>query len=235
MPQKYVIKPLTATFINHATVLLQMANINIITDPIYAKRASPVSFLGPKRDHAPGVDFDHLPPIHIVLISHNHYDHMDLQTLIKLYKKSQPIFLVPMGNKKILEKKGIDPDNIKELDWGQHYQYNKNTKITFEPANHWSGRSLLDRNKTLWGSFVIEIARKRIFFAGDTAFGLGKIFYELRDKYRNFDLALLPIGAYKPTRLLHNNHVSPRQAVHIHQILKAKKSLAIILVPFVWL
>ena len=103
-PQKYVIKPLTATFINHATVLLQIANINIITDPIYAKRASPISFLGPKRDHLPGVDFDHLPPIHIVLISHNHYDHMDLQTLIKLYKKSQPIFLVPMGNKKIITK-----------------------------------------------------------------------------------------------------------------------------------
>ena len=129
--------------------------------------------------------------------------------------------------KRLLQKKGINPDNIIELDWGQHYQYNKNTKIIFEPANHWSGRSLFDRNKTLWGSFVIEIAKKKIFFAGDTAFGLGKIFYELHDKYQSFDLALLPIGAYKPTRLLNKNHVNPRQAVHIHQILKAKKSLAI--------
>lgn len=214
---------LRATFINHSTALLQLDGLNILTDPIWSKRCGPFRWAGLKRVAPPGVRFEDLPPIDLVLVSHNHYDHMDLPTLKKLYRKHKPVFCVPLGNRGFLEAKGLR--NIFEFNWWEEKTCLGNLKITFVPAEHFSRRGLWDDNKTLWGGYVLKGSTAPIYFAGDTA--LGPHFEEIYKKFGPVRLALLPIGAYSPRWFMSSVHMSPEDAVNAHLILKAKLSIGI--------
>ena len=213
---------LVATFINHATVLIQFGNINIITDPIFSKRCSPFSWVGPQRVREPGIKFEDLPPIDVVLISHNHYDHLDIPTLQKLSKRDNPIILSGLGNGNLFEQNNLK--NYKDLDWGDTLEV-KGLKFHFLVAQHWSGRGLTDRLQTLWGSFLIEKGDKKVYFAGDT--GYGPHFKDHGKAFAPVDLALLPIGAYKPRWFMKYAHMSPEDALKAHMDLKSKMSMAI--------
>ncbi len=214
---------ISVTFITHSTVLIQMGKWNILTDPIWSERAGPFNWLGPKRVAAPGVKFEDLPPIDLVLISHNHYDHMDLPTLRLLEKTYRPIFYAPMGNKLFLEKQGLT--QVWELDWWDEIAISENETLIFVPAQHFSSRRIGDRNRSLWGGFVLKSADQIIYFAGDS--GYGKHFKEIAKKCGSPTLACLPIGAYNPRWLMQPVHLTPQEAVQAHFDLNAKQSLAI--------
>jgi L-ascorbate metabolism protein UlaG (beta-lactamase superfamily) len=208
------------TFINHSTFLVQLPGITILTDPIFSERAGPFEKFGPiKRTRNPGLAFKDLPKIDVVLISHNHYDHLDLETLIKLNKIHHPVFLVALGDKLLLEAEGIK--NIQELDWWNERVINNN-KITFTPAQHWSARGLFDKNKSLWGGFFITSPSHKIYFAGDT--GYTKYFKLTQDKLGNPDISLLPIGAYAPRWFMKEAHLNPEDALRAHKDLGSKLS-----------
>jgi len=212
------------TFINHATVLIQMNGVNILTDPIWSLRAGPYSWLGTKRIRAAGVKIEDLPLINFILISHDHYDHLDLQTLKSISKKHKPIILAGLGVKSILDNQRII--NISELDWWQTYKTkNHDLKITFVPARHNSNRGLFSGNKTLWGGFVIEGQSGQIYFAGDTAFG--EFIHPIADRFQNIRLAILPIGSYEKRWFMKNQHMNPDDAVQVHKILNAQQSMGI--------
>jgi L-ascorbate metabolism protein UlaG (beta-lactamase superfamily) len=212
------------TFINHSTVLLQLEGWNILTDPIWSKRASPFSWLGPKRVTLPGIKFEDLPPIDIVLLSHNHYDHMDIPTLMNLSDRYQPTFVVPKGNQVYLKNKGITK-GVTELDWWDRIDFGLDYHSYFVPAQHFSARGILDRNRTLWGGFVFKGPRHMIYFAGDT--GFGPHFAEIKKRLGTPTLSLLPIGAFEPRWFMRSVHLSPDEAVEAHLILGSKQSLAI--------
>ncbi|WP_281648073.1 MBL fold metallo-hydrolase [Parendozoicomonas sp. Alg238-R29] len=229
--EKAVLKPdvipvvnqgVRATFINHATVLVQMDGLSILTDPIWSERASPVSFAGPRRYHPPALSMDELPPIDVVVISHNHYDHMDLPTLRELEARFQPHFIVGLGNSELLREEGLT--HITEIDWWQNVQINDKVVITGTPAQHWSTRNRLDINKNLWLGFLIK-GEKQVFFPGDT--GLGPHFKQIYNRYGSVDLALLPIGAYLPRWVMKDNHMSPADAVEAYDQLQTKAAMAI--------
>ena len=209
-------------YINHSSFLLRSRNYNILFDPIYSEYASPVSFAGPKRVHDPILPYNLLPNIDYVLISHNHYDHMDLPTLRRLWKDHDPIFLVGLNTKKYLRSK-IDSDiKIFELDWGEKIS-SDNLNIYFEEAKHWSKRSLFDNNYMLWGSFVLELNDKLIYHAGDT--GYGDHFLEMNKKYGDFDFAMLPIGDYEPRWFMKDSHMNPLEAFQAFKDLKASMAV----------
>ena len=214
------VKPII-TVINHASVLIQVDDLNILTDPHYSLRASPVQFAGPKRVVKPGVAFDDLPPIDIVLISHNHYDHLDLDTLKRLKDRDAPKFLAGLKTKSFLENNGIK--TATDLDWWQSIKAN-NTKITFVPSQHWSARGIFDKREMLWGGFYIENSHK-IYFAGDT--GYGKFFKVIKDKLGAPDLSLIPIGAYEPRWFMKDAHLNPKDSLQAFQDLQSKKMLGI--------
>jgi N-acyl-phosphatidylethanolamine-hydrolysing phospholipase D len=213
---------LKVTFINHSSFLLQMQNLNILTDPVWSYRVSPFSWLGPARVREPGINFAELPKINIVLISHNHYDHMDLNTLRRLNECFHPLFIVPLGNKKYLEDRGIQ--NVIELDWWQTYSVD-NAIITFLPSQHWSARWLNDRFSTLWGGYGIFYHNKKIYFAGDS--GSSSNFALIRQQWGVPDLSFLPIGAYEPEWFMRRNHLNPEEAVKSHLELQSRQSIGI--------
>lgn len=222
LPSKLTDHEMAVTFINHSSFLIQLNGVNILTDPVYSERTSPVSFAGPKRVRAPGLAFSRLPKIDIVAISHNHYDHLDIDTLKKLDDKFKPLFLVPMGDKKLLREEGMK--NVLELDWwASAYHLGEKLKITFTPAQHFSGRGLFDRMESLWGSYVFRYNGYQIFFAGDT--GYSKHFKEIKYRFEYIDFALIPIGAYKPRWFMKPMHVNPSEAVKAHKDLNSKKSI----------
>lgn len=210
----------SVTYINHATLLIRLNGVNVLTDPTYAERASVLSFLGPKRVHAPGIAFEDLPPIDAVVISHNHYDHLDIQTLQRLHERDQPQFLVGLGNETLLRESGID--RVRPLDWGESV-FVRGVKIIFAPAQHWSARGVLDRNKTLWGSYVIMDKTHRVYFAGDT--GYAPHFAQIGTSYGPFDVAILPIGAYEPRWFMKAQHIDPAEAAQAHIDLRARHSI----------
>ncbi len=212
---------LKMTMIGHSTVLIQIDKINILTDPHFSKRASPFSWAGPERVIEPAIRFEDLPPIDLVLISHNHYDHLDIPTLKKLNEKFSPTFLVGLANNKLLSAEGIS--NVQEMDWWDSIDF-KGIKIHFTPVQHWSARGGFDKRETLWGGFYIE-ASKKIYFAGDT--GYGKVFSMINKKYGDLDIGLIPIGAYEPRWFMKSAHVNPEEAVKIFKDLKLKKALGI--------
>lgn len=214
---------LRVTFINHATTLIQMDGLNILTDPIWSERASPVSWAGPRRHRQAGLRFDDLPPIDLVLISHNHYDHLDVQTLRRLNKEHRPRFITGLGNQAFLTSKGIS--NAVELDWWQETEAGEEVRVTCVPSKHFSGRGLSDADATLWCGFVIEGPSGRIYFAADTA--MGSHFHKIRERFGPLRLALLPIGAYLPRWFMQPVHLSPSDAVEAHKILAPRISLAI--------
>ncbi|MCK6382064.1 MAG: MBL fold metallo-hydrolase [Leptospiraceae bacterium] len=218
----------SATWIGHATVLVQIEGKNILTDPIWSDRCSPVKFAGPKRYTKPGVALDDLPKIDLVIISHNHYDHLDTETLIALEKKFQPLFLAGLGNEKFLKNLGLS--KVKELDWWDEVQ-EKEMKITFTPTQHFSGRKITDLDKTLWGSYVVSGIKKKFYFSGDTGYFEG--FKEIGEKFPDLDLAILPIGAYEPRWFMSPMHVDPHQSVQAFLDLKAKYMIPMHYLTFV--
>lgn len=222
-PLKFLIssEKMNATFINHSTFFIQFPGVNLLTDPVFSERVSPVSFAGPKRVRSPGISFDELPPIDVVIISHNHYDHLDLTSLVMIDKKFHPLFIVPIGDEKLLLKAGIQ--NVKALDWWEEIRV-KDVRFIFTPSQHWSARSFWDKNECLWGSYMIDSGNYKIYFAGDT--GHGKHFLETTRRLGPPDLALLPIGAYRPRWFMKYYHLDPEEAVLAHIELKAKRSIA---------
>ena len=215
-------KEVNLTFINHASFLLQFQKANVIVDPQYSERTSPVSFAGPKRVRKPGVEFDDLPDIHVVLVTHNHYDHLDLDTLERLYKKFKPHFVVPLGDKKILQTRGIE--NISELDWWETVPF-ADGDIVLTPAQHWSARGLFDRFESLWGGFYIRTKGIKIFWAGDT--GYGPHFKQISEKLGAPDISFMPIGAYEPRWFMKDMHMNPEEAVFAHKDMNSKMSVGI--------
>jgi len=214
-------KEIQYTFINHATFLLQINGLTILTDPIFSEYCSPVPLPSMRRNRPPGVALDLLPPIDIVLMSHNHYDHMDKESIQKIIKKWNPSFITLLGNKHTLEKMGVR--DVTELDWWQSIKY-KGLEITSTPTNHFSSRGTFDRNTSLWGGFVLAGANKKIYFLGDS--GYSDVFKEIGNRLGPMDLSLIPIGAYMPRWFMSPIHISPEEAVQVHIDTNSKKSIA---------
>jgi L-ascorbate metabolism protein UlaG (beta-lactamase superfamily) len=214
---------LRVTFVNHSTVLLQVGGLNLLTDPIWSDRCSPVGWAGPRRAHPPGIRFAELPPIHAVLISHNHYDHLDVPTLRRLARDHRPAFFAGLGNRRLLASNHIL--QARDLDWWQGVDLRPGFRVTCVPAQHWSGRSQFDRNGTLWCGYALETPAGVVYFAGDT--GFGPHFEDVRRRFGSPRLALLPIGAYLPRWFMGSNHMSPDDAVEAHHVLHAEQSRAI--------
>lgn len=213
---------LRVTFVNHATVLIQLDGVNVLTDPTWAERASPFSFAGPKRVRPPGLRFEDLPPIDAVVVSHNHYDHCDLPTLRRLEQAHAPEIYAGLGNSLLFKKKGID--GAVDLDWWQSVELKNGVTLHSVPAQHFSNRGLTDRDGTLWTGFVLKGQNGYAYFAGDT--GYGPHFGKIRERFGEPRVAILPIGAYKPEWFMEPVHVSPEQALHAAQLLGAKHSVA---------
>ncbi len=219
---------LRITLVNHSTVLIQQRGVNILTDPIWSERASPVSWAGPRRRRKPGVAWENLPPIDVVLVSHNHYDHLDLDTIRRLAARGGSRFVVPLGVGRLLRSENIGP--VDEMDWGDALPFPRRENaagftVHSVPALHFSSRRFADWNRTLWCGYVIECGERLVYFAADTAFG--RHFADIREKFGPPHVALLPIGAYKPRWFMAAVHMGPDDAVRAHEILGAKTSIAI--------
>lgn len=232
------------TWIGHSTVLVQTAGLNILTDPIWSERASPFSFAGPKRVREPGVRFEDLPKIDLILVSHNHYDHLDLPTLERLWRRDHPEIFTSLGNDAILNREGI-PSTA--ADWGvrvqvvadpargalrfacsteQVIEQTCHIAVTVERVHHWGSRWGSDRNRALWSGFTVETPSGKIFFAGDTGWGDG-IWPVEAGKHGPFRFAILPVGAYLPREVMESNHMDPEESVAAFQRLGAKTALGV--------
>ncbi len=199
------------SFVGHASWLLQTAGLNILLDPVWSKRVSPVSFAGPVRVNDPGIALDALPPIDAVLVSHCHYDHLDVPTLSAL-SSHRPRVLMPLGNDTIV--RASDPSVAVEVhDWGSRVELGNGVAATFVPIRHWSARGVTDRNKALWCAFVIETPAGRIYHVADSGYGDGHHFRAVRETFGPIRLAVLPIGAYEPRWFMQNQHMNPAEAV----------------------
>ncbi|MCW5625314.1 MAG: MBL fold metallo-hydrolase [Burkholderiales bacterium] len=212
-----------ATWIGHATFLVQAGGLNMLTDPHLTVRASPLGFIGPKRITPPALDFHELPHIDAVVVSHNHYDHLDAGTVERLAAQAggSPRFFVPLGLKAWFAGRGIH--DVVELDWWQSAELH-GVRFTLTPVQHWSARTLWDRNDTLWGGWRLDAPTFSFFFAGDT--GYSEDFAEIRRRLGPVDLAALPIGAYEPRWFMKVMHINPDDAVQIHLDLEARHSVA---------
>ena len=221
------------TWVGHATALVQANGLNVLTDPIFSERASPIQAFGPKRAQPPGLSLEQLPPIDVVLISHNHYDHLDKNTVLALADRAQAatLFIVPLGVKAFFTDLGID--NVKELDWWDSTAV-KGVEFHFTPVQHWSARGLGDRSQTLWDGWAVLGPMTHWYFSGDT--GYSQDFQDTRQRFADrqtpalgggFDLALIPVGAYEPRWFMKEQHVNPLEAVKIHQDLNAKRSIGV--------
>ena len=224
-PPRIASDDLRVSFVGHATVLIQTAGLNILTDPTWSERASPFGFVGPKRVNAPGIAFEDLPPIDAVVISHNHYDHLDLDTLSRLAAHSNPRVLVPLGNARTItaHDKAV---SVEEYDWGEYATLSEEVTVHLAPLQHWSARGLSDRNKALWAAYIIQTPGGSIYFAGDTGYGDGQLFRAAARDYGTPRLAILPIGAYLPEWFMAYPHMNPRDAIKAHKDLGATFSLA---------
>jgi L-ascorbate metabolism protein UlaG (beta-lactamase superfamily) len=211
------------TFVNHSTFLIQIDGINILTDPIWSERASPVSWAGPKRVRPPGIRYQDLPPIDVVLISHNHYDHLDLPTLQKLSNEHIPAFYVGLGNSLLLAKKKIS--GVSEMDWWESIPLKNGVRLMCVPAQHWSARAFKDRNKTLWCGYIIQGKSKTIYFAGCT--GFGPHFQDIVQREKSISVSLLPIGAFRPRWFMESAHLSPADVIKVQGILKSQNVIPI--------
>jgi N-acyl-phosphatidylethanolamine-hydrolysing phospholipase D len=226
------------SWIGHATVLAQLGGLHVLTDPIFSPRASPLSFVGPQRQQPPGIALDQLPAIDVVLVSHNHYDHLDeasVRTLARQGGGDGPLFIVPLGLAGWFRQRGIA--KLIELDWWQSHlmQTLRGTvEVMLVPAQHWSARGLGDRMMSLWGGFALFAPDCHLFYAGDT--GYSRDFADMRERFAGrqsaaqgggFDIALLPIGAYEPRWFMRTQHINVEEALRIHADLGAKRSLGV--------
>ena len=210
------------TFINHSTFLIQLNGLNILTDPIWSERASPFAWSGPKRMRPPGIRFDDLPQIDAILLSHNHYDHLDISTLRKLSNQYNPTIYTALGVGAFLKNRNIN--SVKEMDWWHQHLLNNETELTAVPAQHFSGRGMFDRDATLWVGFVLKIKDGNIYFAGDTGYN-SDTFKEIGKRCSPISLSIIPIGAYEPRWFMSPIHCAPNEAVKIHEDLKSTSSI----------
>ena len=220
---------LVVTPVGHGTFLIQMDGLNILTDPIWSERCSPISWAGPRRHREPGIRFEDLPPIDVVLVSHNHYDHLDLPTLERLAGKGTPRSVTPLGNRDLIRESGIP--SVDELDWWESVRLSADVTVTLVPAQHFSARTLWDRNKALWGGFVVSGPAGNVFYSGDT--GYGPHFREIARRFSPIRMALLPISPYRPRQSKDAPasyysivHTGPADAVQAHLDLGARMSVA---------
>jgi L-ascorbate metabolism protein UlaG (beta-lactamase superfamily) len=214
---------LRVTFVNHATILIQTQGMNILTDPVWSERVSPISFIGPKRVNEPGIQWNDLPKIDVVLISHAHYDHLDLPTVKKLVKRDDPLFIVPLGVDTIIHGK-VKQARTKAIDWSQSITENKVT-IHAEPTQHWSARTPFDNSMSLWASYILQFGDEKLYFSGDTGYASGKIFKEIGKKYGPIRFAMIGIGAYEPRWFMKDSHIAPFEAVQIYQDINAEYAM----------
>jgi L-ascorbate metabolism protein UlaG (beta-lactamase superfamily) len=215
-----------ATIVGHASVLIQAGGLNVLTDPVWSERASPLPFFGPKRVWAPGIAFEALPHIDAVLLSHNHYDHMDMATLRQLHIRHRPLMVTTLGNDAIL-RRAIQGVRVAAGDWWDRIDIGNGGEVTIIPAYHWSARTGRDRRMALWSGFMLSTAGGRAHFAGDTGYGDGRIFREVRQRIGRPDLALIPIGAYAPRWFMSAQHTDPNEAVQILEDLEAPRAVGI--------
>lgn len=212
-----------ASWLSHASVLLEFQGLTVLTDPHFCERAFPVQWAGPARKVKSPTNVADLPQIDVVVISHNHYDHMDEGTLLDLAKKSpNTLFLVPLGVEKTFQSWGIH--NVKAMDWWDKKSI-RGAEFTFVPAYHWSARTLLDRNTTLWGGWAVKHPRLNFFFSGDT--GYSEDFKEIGRRLGPFDFSAIAVGAYEPRWFMKAQHINPDEAVKIHQEVGSKKSIGV--------
>ena len=212
------------TLVGHASFLVQIAGHNLLIDPVWSRRASPTRFFGPKRANPPGIALADLPPIDAVLITHNHYDHMDLTTIGKLWRRHRAPVITPLGNDAILRASRRDLP-VTVLNWHDNHQLAPGLTVTLLPSQHWSARGLNDRRMALWGSFLIRIPGFALLHIGDTAYGDGGTFRDIRARYGAPDLAIIPIGAYEPRWFMKAAHVNPEEAVQAMRDLGAAQAL----------
>ncbi|ESZ06273.1 membrane protein [Mesorhizobium sp. L48C026A00] len=203
---------LRLTMVGHSTLLIQTAGLNILTDPVWSRRASPLPFAGPKRVNPPGIAFSSLPPIDLVLVSHNHYDHLDLATLKRLKTKHDPLVLTPLGNDAIIDD-GVPGMRLSVHDWGERVEIGNDVAVHVEPVHHWSARGTRDRRMALWAGFVVQTPGGKVYFAGDTGFHDGINYRLMAARHGGFRLAILPIGAYEPRWFMAPHHQNPEEAV----------------------
>ncbi len=225
-PERVNGRELRLAYVGHVSVLLQSHGLNILFDPVWSDRASPVTWAGPKRAHPPGIRFDELPPIDVVLLTHSHYDHMDIPFLRQLWERDRPRIIAPLGNDNVIQRK-LPQVQVETYDWGGQARLNAELIVHLTPALHWSARSVWDRKKALWASFVLETPEGNLYLVGDTAYGNGDLFRQAARQYGPFRLALLPIGAYVPRWFMRDHHMNPHEAVQAHRLLGARYSIPV--------
>lgn len=209
-------------FIHHATFLIRLPGLNIITDPVFSNRASPVSFLGPKRVHDLAIEISDLPKIDVILISHNHYDHLDLESIKSINQRDKPLIMAPLKNMELI--RSIGKVSGIELDWWEDHQVS-GYQIVLTPAQHWSARGMFDRNKTLWGGYAIKDKKSHlVYFAGDT--GYAPLFTEIKERLGSPQVSLLPIGASEPRWFMKDHHMNAEDAIQAAKDLETKFSIA---------
>lgn len=218
------IESLRVVHLGHASFLYQVAGLNILVDPVYSERASPFSFFGPKRVNAPGVAFGDLPTIDVVLVTHNHYDHLDVETLALLHARDNPRMIMPLGNDAIVKARD-GTMRAEAHDWGARLELSDTVAATLVPSYHWSARGAFDRRMALWCSFVIETPAGKLFHIGDTGYHDGSLYERLGREHGPFRLAALPIGAYEPRWFMSDNHMNPEEAVAVMRALRAEQAL----------
>jgi L-ascorbate metabolism protein UlaG (beta-lactamase superfamily) len=217
---------LRATVVGHASVLIQAGGLNVLTDPVWSDRASPIPFAGPRRVWAPGIAFESLPPIDVLLLSHNHYDHLDMATLRRLHIRHSPLMVTSLGNDAIL-RRAIPGVRVVAGDWWDRIPIGQGGEVMIVPAYHWSARTGRDRRMALWSGFMLSTGAGHVYFSGDTGYGNGRIFREIRRRIGRPDLALIPIGAYAPRWFMCAQHTDPNEAVQIMEDLEAARAVGI--------
>jgi L-ascorbate metabolism protein UlaG (beta-lactamase superfamily) len=213
------------SFVGHASWLIQTAGLNILVDPVWSARVSPFSFAGPKRHNDPGIAFEALPKIDVVLVSHGHYDHLDIATLSKLAARFSPRVITPLGND-LTMKQADAAIKAEAHDWKDRLELGNDLAVTLVPTRHWSARGVFDRNKALWASFVLETPAGKLYIVCDSGYGEGKHFRRVAEAHGRLRLAILPIGAYEPRWFMHDQHMNPADAVQALADCGAEQALA---------
>ncbi|MGA8740585.1 MAG: MBL fold metallo-hydrolase [Terracidiphilus sp.] len=220
------VEGLRITAIGHASTLIQVAGINILVDPVWSDRASPFNWTGPRRRNPPAVALEDLPKIHAVLVTHNHYDHMDTATIGALWQTHKPAVISPLGNDTVI-RRDAPSVNVQTGDWWQSFSLSDQVRATIVPAYHWSARNLGDRRFALWGGFILKTPAGLVYCAGDTAWQDGKIFADIRNRCGSPLVAILPIGAYEPRWFMKTQHTDPAEALQIAIDLGARHLLGV--------